>query len=151
MSFQVLQSSSPHPSRSSASKTFSQGTVPTARLQRSRRKGSISALPLEKSYCLLPQWYDQPIFAHRNFDTRLEGGQSETVADGSGGGFESDWREEKLPGEAGSLEMSCRGPEDEDRGRDSLSGDALVRMSGGSVPAVRDWRWAFQMPSAGRT
>ena len=53
--------------------------------------------------------------------------------------------------EEGSLEMSCRGPEDEDRGRDSHSREALARMSGDSVPAGWDWRWAFQTPCDGRT
>lgn len=90
------------------------------------------------------------MFAHRNFGTRSEAEWSETVVDGSGGGFGSDWREEKLSTEAGSLDMSCREPEEEGRGRDSLSSDALVRMSGGSVPAVRDWRWVVQIPSGGR-
>ena len=79
------------------------------------------------------------MFAHRNFGTRCEGRRSETVVDGSGGGFGSDLREEKLATEAGSFVMSGRGPEEEDLGRDSPSSDALVRMSG-SVRAVRDWR-----------
>jgi hypothetical protein len=98
---------------------------------------------LAKSYCLLPQWYDHPIFAQRNLEISAAGEADETVGDGAGGGFGECNIVLKFAGSAGVLDINCLGPEDS-YGESGIYGRVLTR------DASEELRRAFHNPSSGK-